>query len=183
MTTAYDQYMKLALERYSCRSYDAGRAVSDEDVRAVIEAARIAPSACNRQPWKFIVVRDAGRRRALLSKSRPVFVDAPVLIACVGLHDQVWVRPSDSKDHTDVDVAIAVQQMCLAATALGLGTCWICSFDTEAARMQLQLPEGAEPIALLPLGWPAANTVVTAKNRKPLDEICSCEVFGQNCTL
>lgn len=174
----YQEFVQLMLERYSCRSYDASRPVSDQLVDSVLEAARLAPSACNRQPWMFVVVRNEARRHALLAQSRPAFKEAPVLIAAIGLHDRVWRRRQDNKDHTDVDVTIAVQQMCLAATTLGLGTCWICSFDPEAARRELQLPDYAEPIALLPLGYPTADSHAIPKDRLPLDDIKRCEVFS-----
>lgn len=182
MTEQYQELMHILAERYSCRSYDSTRPVSDEDIRAILEAARIAPSACNRQPWRFIVVRDAERRQKLLAKSRPAFMEAPVVVACVGLHDQVWVRPADGKDHTDVDLSIATQQICLAATTLGLGTCWVCSFDVEGTRQALELPETAEPVALIPLGYPKAGTEVPKKTRKPLEDICACEVLGNTCS-
>lgn len=174
--TTYHELMELMGARYSCRKYSAERQVSDEQVRCVLEAARIAPSACNRQPWRFVVVRDPAKRAAILAKSRPSFTDAPVLIVACGQRDQAWVRPSDGKNHTDVDLSIAVEHMCLAATALGLATCWICSFDTEAARRELELPQGVEPIALLPLGYAASETI-PEKIRKTLNDVTSCEKY------
>ena len=173
----YSNFHKLIEERYSCRSYDPARDVSDELIRAVIEAARLAPSACNRQPWTFIVVRDTDTRRGLLAKSRPAFKDAPVLIAAVGDHSSVWHRQADGKDHLDVDVSIAVEHICLAATTLGLGSCWICNFDVPATRDLLGLPDNIEPIALIPLGYPVEGTAVPDKVRKPLDEILRWEKY------
>lgn len=170
-------FLTIAKKRYSCRHYDTEHIVTDADVDRVLEAARIAPSACNRQPWRFIVVRDAGRRAALLAKSRPAFNEAPVLIAAVGLHDRAWVRPADHKDHTDIDMAIAVQQICLQAADMGLATCWICSFDAEAAHSILNLPEHAECVALIPLGYPLDYENPTHDQRLSLDEIRRCETF------
>ena len=174
----YQDTMVLMRARYSCRGYDADRQVTPEQVAQVIEAARIAPSACNRQPWRFVVVRDPQRRAAMLAKSRPAFLEAPVLIVACGLTDQAWVRPADHKNHTHVDLSIAVEHMCLAATALGLATCWVCSFDVDAVRRELCLPDGVEPVAILPLGYAAKDhDVAPEKIRKPIDEICSCETF------
>lgn len=173
---SYNDFMALARDRFSCRDYDSARPVSDNDVSRVLEAARISPSACNSQPWHFFVVRDSAVRAAMLAKSRPAFVTAPVLIVCCGVHTEAWHRPADNKDHTDIDMAIAIQQMCLAATAAGMATCWICSFDTQAVRDALTLPEYMEPVALLPLGY--ANTAiypeVPQKIRKSLDDIVTC---------
>lgn len=130
----------------------------------------MAPSACNRQPWRFYVVQDEDKRQRLLAKSRPSFMQAPMLIVAVGLHDEAWHRPSDGKDHTDVDVSIAVEHICLGAADLGLGTCWVCSFDVDATRHELDLAEGEEPIALIPIGYPADATI-PEKKRKDMREI------------
>ena len=132
----YPYFYDLVRERYSCRHYDASAPVDDSIVKAILETAQLAPSACNRQPWTFVVVRDKATRQRLLHASRPSFVDAPVLIVACGHHEQAWHRPSDDKDHTDIDLAIAVEHICLAAAALDLGTCWVCSFDVEAVRAQ-----------------------------------------------
>lgn len=171
--------MQLCDDRFSCRRYDTSRPVSDDDVKKVLEAARMAPSACNRQPWHFVVVRDGDSRRKMLAKSRPSFVEAPVVIVCCGVHAEAWHRPSDGKDHTDIDLAIAIQQMCLGATAAGLATCWVCSFDTEATREAVGLPEGVEPVALIPLGYADTKEypAAPAKIRKSLEQITSCETY------
>lgn len=167
---AYPEFIELVSRRYSCRQYDSTRPVHRDTVDAVIEAARLAPSACNKQPWTFVAVTDAEKRASILTKSRPSFVDAPVLIVACGHHAEAWHRPSDGKDHTDVDVSIAVEHLCLAAAALDLGTCWVCSFDVEATRNALSLPDDIEPIALIPLGYPL-DEQIPEKKRKPLNEI------------
>lgn len=172
----YEQYIDLVTSRYSCRDYNPDAPVSPETVRAVVESARLAPSACNRQPWTFVAVTDLDIRRKILAKSRPAFMEAPVVLVACGHHDTAWHRPADEKDHTDVDVSIAVEHICLAAAALGLGTCWVCSFDVEATRNALGLPDDVEPIALIPLGYPKTN-VIPEKNRKSLDEILKWESF------
>ena len=73
-----NDFLTLCRDRYSCRFYDTERPVADEDLQNILEAARLAPSACNRQPWQFVVVRDEESRKKLLGKSRPTFVTAPV---------------------------------------------------------------------------------------------------------
>lgn len=175
-----NDFLTLCRDRYSCRFYDTQRPVADEDLQNILEAARLAPSACNRQPWQFVTVRDEDARKKLLGKSRPTFVTAPVLIACCGIHDKAWHRPSDGKDHTDVDLSIATEHICLAAAAAGLATCWICSFDTEAARDVLALPEGVECVALIPVGYADKEHYpeVPQKVRKPTAETISCEKYS-----
>ena len=168
--------MEIVRDRYSCRVYNPDKKVDEDTVRAIIEAARLAPSACNRQPWTFVAVTSAEKKAAILSKSRPSFNEAPVLIVACGHHDVAWHRPADNKDHTDVDVSIAVEHICLAAAAKGLATCWVCSFDVEATRRAIGLPDNVEPVALIPLGY-ALDGTVPEKIRKQTDEILKWENF------
>lgn len=163
-------FKDLSYARFSCRNYSP-KAIPADLLSDVLEAARLAPSACNRQPWRFYVISDPAVKAKVLSKSKPAFLDAPVVIAAVGIHDEAWHRPADGKDHTDVDVAIAVEHMCLAATACGLASCWVCSFDTVATKEALALSDGEEPIALLPLGFAAEGVCAPEKSRKSLDAI------------
>ena len=174
--TEYQCFMKLINDRYSCRGFKADTPVDKSTVVEVIEAARLAPSATNRQPWTFVAVTDFETRSRLLAKSRQTFIDAPVLIVACGHHSEAWHRPSDGKDHTDVDVSIAIEHLCLAASSLGLGSCWVCSFDVEAARQSLCLPDDVEPVALIPLGYPI-NDAVPEKKRKSIDQILKWEKF------
>lgn len=169
-------FFETVRQRYSCRTFDTARLVGKDIVEHIVEAARLAPSACNRQPWTFVAVTDRETREKILVKSRPSFIEAPVLLVCCGHHAEAWHRPADNKDHTDVDVSIAVEHICLAATDAGLATCWVCSFDTTATRQAIGLPEDVEPVALIPLGYPATADV-PVKTRKPLDEILKWEKF------
>lgn len=161
-------FASLCQLRHSSREYDPSP-ISRQEIGRILEAVRLAPSACNRQPWRFYVVTDPDKRRQMLSKSRPGFMQAPVLIAAVGLHAEAWHRPADGKDHTDVDVAIAVEHLCLSAADLGFDSCWVCSFDTAAVSQALGLGAGEEPIALIPIG--RAQTPAPEKIRKTLEDI------------
>lgn len=168
---AYPEFYNLVETRYSCRDY-SDESVSREMILAVIDGARLAPSACNRQPWKFLVADSEELHRAVVdSYSRDWIKNAPVYLIACGIHDEAWHRPHDGKDHTDVDVAIAVEHLCLSAASLGLGTCWVCNFDPEVITRAFNLPEGIEPIAIIPMGYPAPGSVVPAKKRKSIDEI------------
>lgn len=164
-------FMELVEKRSSVRKY-SDRPVEKETILKVLEAARLAPSAVNYQPWHFIVVTDSELKTALdETYPRNWFKGAPVLIVACGDHQQSWKR-QDGKDHCDVDVAIAMEHMALAACDLGLGSCWVCAFDSQRAHGLLQLPEHMEVVALLPMGYPRSEEV-PEKNRKGLEEIVS----------
>jgi len=100
------------------------------------------------------------------------FVQPPLVICACGIPSQNWVR-KDGKNYNDVDVAIAMDHLILAATNLGLGTCWIAAFDGDVAREVLHLPDDVEPIAFTPLGYPADKPGL--KKRKPLSELVRYE--------
>ena len=165
-------FAELANKRYSVRSYKRD-VVEDEKLQKVLEAARLAPTATNRQPFQLIVVHTAGREGELgRMYRRSWFVEAPIVICACGIPSQAWVR-RDGKRYCDVDVAIVVDHITLAAADLGLGTCWIGAFDPTAAREVLGIPDDVEPIALTPLGYPADQP--RPKKRRPLDELVRYE--------
>lgn len=154
--------------RYSVRSYKPDP-VEDEKLSRVLEAARQAPTANNQQPFRILVVHTRGREEELQRVyGRRWLTQAPLLIGFVALPGEAW-RRMDGKPYGEVDAAIAMDHLVLAATALGLGTCWIAAFDPAAAREVLALPDGVEPLAFTPLGF-AADTL-GPKKRKGLEEI------------
>jgi len=162
------EFSALIQLRYSVRAYKADP-VEEDKLNQVLEAARLAPTAANRQPFQIIVVRTAGREDELRKiYPRDWFAKAPLVICVCGIPAQTWVR-SDGKNYSDVDAAIAMDHLILAAANLGLGTCWLAAFDPAAARKILQLPEGVEPIAFTPLGYPADSP--RPKQRKPLADL------------
>ncbi|GAB4252567.1 MAG: nitroreductase family protein [Thermoleophilia bacterium] len=158
----------LAKHRYSVRSYQ-DRDVEDEKLAKILEAARLAPTAANRQPFRLVVVRDPDTRAALSEAyMRKWFYTAPVVIAACGVPGESWVR-SDGANYTMVDVAIVMDHLILQAADLGLGTCWIADFKPEPVRRILHLPPGVEPVALTPLGYPADEA--KPKKRRPAEEL------------
>lgn len=170
----YDDFLTLALRRYSCRNYSS-EAVSKETIEQILEIAHIAPSACNKQPWKFLVIQSAKGCQTIHScYSREWIKTAFTFIVALGIHDMAWHRAEDGKDHTDVDLSIAIEHICLAATSLGLGSCWVCNFDAEKLTKALELPDGIEPIAIIPLGYPTTLDV-PSKVRKPFNDIVAWE--------
>ncbi len=166
---------KAIRNRYSVRAYQ-DREIEQEKLDAVLEAARLAPSGSNRQPWKFVVVRDAAMRQRLAHacNGQRFIGDAPVVIAAVGAmpgREMSCKVPGDP-----VDVAIAIDHMTLAATELGLGSCWIGAFDQDAVRGLLNIPEDAQVIEMLPLGYPADEP--RPKKRKGTEEIVCWEMWS-----
>jgi nitroreductase len=165
-------FSELIKTRYSVRAYKPDP-VEDEKLEQVLEAARLAPTAANLQPFRFIVIRTKGREAELQRiYHRAWFTQAPVILCVCSIPAEGWVRV-DGKGYTDVDAAIAMDHLILAATDLGLGTCWIAAFDPAAAREVLGLPDGVEPIAFTPLGYPASRP--TAKQRKSLADMVRYE--------
>jgi nitroreductase len=162
------EFSELIEKRYSVRAYKPDQ-VEDEKLQQVLQAARLAPTAANRQPFRLIVIHTAGRETELRHIYRSDwFVQAPLLICACGIPSEAWVR-RDGKNYSDVDVAIAMDHLVLSATNLGLGTCWIAAFDPKAAREVLQLRDDIEPIAFTPLGYPADRP--GPKKRKPIAEL------------
>lgn len=162
-------------QRRSIRKYK-NRPIEPEKLDAVLEAARLAPSARNAQLWKFVVVQDESVRNQLAEATNYKFIaEAPVVIAGVSLDPERVMRcevPAYA-----VDLAIAMTNITLAAQALGLGTCWIGGFDQQIAREVLGIPEKYKIVELMPLGYPEEEP--PARPRKTLDEIVCYERFTE----
>lgn len=162
----------LLENRWSVRAYDTARAVEPEKLAYILECARLAPSAVNRQPWRFIVVRSAAKRRELQAcYDRPWFAEAPLYIVVCADTGASWKRPCDGRDHADVDAAIAAEHICLAAAEQGLGTCWVCNFDREGCEAMLGLPAAIRPVAIFPIGYAAPGSAAPEKSRKPAESL------------
>ena len=171
------KFLDLAKLRYSSRNYK-DKAVEKDKLDKILEAARIAPSASNRQPWHFIVIEDKNTLKELWETYQREWIQtAPMIIVCCGDHDNVWIRSHDNKDHLDIDLSIAIDHMTLQATELDLATCWICHFDVEKTKQIFNLDDHIEPIALLPIGYPADTVDINRHetNRKTIDEIVRFE--------
>jgi nitroreductase len=165
-------FSDLIRSRYSVRAYKPDPVPGDL-LAQVLEAARLAPTAANRQPFRLIVIHTAGRQDELRRLyHREWFSQAPLVIGVCALLGEAWVR-RDGVNYAFVDASIVTDHIVLAATDAGLGTCWVAAFDPAAARQLLGLPEGVEPVAFTPLGYPA--DAPRAKERKPLAELVRYE--------
>lgn len=163
--------MDVFKKRESVRSYKS-ELVSKTELLEILEAGRIAPSAVNFQPWRFIVIDDPELLKEVYKAyPREWFKTAPQVIIVCGNHDESWKRKLDNKDHCDIDVAIAIDHMTLAAAEKGIGTCWVCNFNPTIIQEVLNLPQELEPVALLPVGYPDNPAQAEEKMRKPLSKI------------
>jgi len=164
-------FSALVNKRYSCRHYSPDP-IGDEMIQMVLEAARLAPTASNRQPFHLILIQTKNHLNEDLLKIYPKewFVQPPYILLVCSQPDQAWYRKKyDQQNYATVDAAIVVDHITLQAADLGLGTCWIGDFDPQAAKEYLNLPDNIEPIAFTPLGYPLDEP--RTKNRKDLNDL------------
>ena len=172
-------FTEIARTRQSCRSYDPCRVVEKEKLEAILEAARLAPSACNGQPYHFTVCRgDTAREVALLTRGmggmNKFAVDAPVLIV---ISEEPYVKSAalgakvKNNDYRSMDIGIAAAYLTAEAAAQGLGTCILGWFDDEKVRKLCGIEH---PVRLvITLGYPGEHDKLREKKRKNLDELVS----------
>ncbi|HEC21891.1 MAG TPA: nitroreductase [Chloroflexi bacterium] len=167
------EFAEVIRKRYAVRAYRSDP-IPGEMLAQVLEAARLAPTAANRQPFRLIVIHTKGREEELSRiYYREWFTQAPIVICACAVPAEGWVRESDGRRYTDVDVAIVMDHLTLAAADLGLGTCWVANFDPQAAREVLGLPDDVEPVVFTPLGYPVGPP--KPKERRPLEELVKYE--------
>jgi nitroreductase len=166
------EYTELIKKRSSIRGYKSDP-VEDEKLQIILEAARLAPTAANRQPFQIIIIHTEGRQEELRRiYDRDWFVQAPLVVVVCGEQSKAWIR-HDKASYVVVDAAIAMDHLILEATNQGLGTCWIGAFDDQVTREILGLPEEIDPIVMTPLGYPDAPP--RGKDRKALEELVRYE--------
>lgn len=148
-------FKELCELRYSTRAYQ-NRPVDPQALEYIKECVRLAPSAVNRQPWKFVIIdQPDGLNKLQQCYNREWLQQAPLCVLALKNTQEAWTRRYDDKNHADIDVAIAVEHLCLAAAELGLGSCWVCNFRIELCRELFAIPAEWEPVAIVPLGYPA----------------------------
>ncbi len=164
--------IQIIFQRQSCR-YFLSDELPEEHLKLLLECMRWAPSAGNMQPWRFYVVRDDERKQALVASAygQRFIADAPVVIVVCAVADESAASygPRGATLYCLQDTAAAVQNLLLAATALGYGTCWIGAFDEHAAAEALKLPQRERPVAMIPVGKP--RRMGSRTNRRPRSEI------------
>ena len=162
------EFIDVINERYSVRGY-LDKEVEKEKLEYVLKAATIAPTGVNNQPFKVYVI-DTKKNKEALSEiyAAEWFVEAPSVLCVVGLTDKAWTRPWDGKNIVDIDATIVMDHIILAATDVGLGTCYIAAFKADKASEFLNLDENEVPVLFTPLGYGNAEPRDTP--RKGLDE-------------
>lgn len=147
-------FNELCQRRYSVRAYSQMK-VEQEKLDAVFDAALAAPTAVNKQPFRFIVLPTRGNEPGLQRVyKRSWLLQAPWVVCACAVPAEAWSR-MDGRNYADVDTVIAMDHLILAATEQGLGTCWIAAFDPDAVRDVFELENAWTPIALTPLGYAA----------------------------
>lgn len=157
-------------ERTSIRAYKPDP-IEEDKLERILDAARLAPSGKNGQPWTFIVVKDEEIRRKLVPacKNQEFVGQAPVVVVACGHEERAYKKMGGYWNSMPLDIGIAIEHLMLAAVSEGLGTCWIGAFFEEQVREILGVPEGVKIVALTPVGYPAGEK--TPRPRKSLDEI------------
>ena len=165
-----NDFLSLAQKRYAVRSY-LPKPVEAEKLERILEAGRVAPTAKNTQPFRFLVVQHPERLKKLSACTN--VKGYPLAIIVCSVASEVWVRPFDGKSKPDTDAAIAATHMLLEATDLGLGSCWLMHFDPTPIREQFRIPEGTEPEYILAIGYPAEDSHPSERHtkRKPLEAL------------
>lgn len=163
-------------KRRSVRNYKSNP-VPEENLKRILEAARLAPSAKNKQDWKFIIVKDSEKRKKLsiAARNQEFIAEAPIVIAGVAL-DPDYIMSCEVPGYA-LNLAIAMEHIALSAAAEGLGTCWIGAFSQKEVKEILNIPKNYKVAALMPLGFPADQP--GPKSRKSLEEITCEENFTE----
>ena len=165
--------------RRSIRKYKS-EPMPDEDLKKIIKAAQLAPSAGNKQPWRFVVVSDPEMKTKLAEVSRKQMwmADASVIVVCLGMDKK---SPEVYERWAEKDVMTAVEHMVLAAWELGYGTCWIGAFVESDVKELLDIPKEMTVVNLLPIGVPDQKP--EAKPRKHITELFHNEKYGKPLSL
>lgn len=160
-------FLELAKERYSVRKF-SDKTIETEKIDLILQAGRLAPTACNNQPQRILVV-DNEISLNKLKDCTPYHFNAPLAILICYDNTVSWKRKYDNKDSGEVDASIVTTQMMLEVANLGLGTTWVGHFNPELVKAVFELPENIIPVALLPIGYPSENCAPSPMHEKRLD--------------
>lgn len=171
-------FYEVIRTRRSVRAFKKD-SIPDDVLNKILDAARIAPSGSNRQPWRFILVKDAELKQRMISacNNQEFVAEAPVIVVACGQRLPLNRGGYMGEMSILLDIAIAFTHLILAARAESLGTCWIGAFSNEAVKKLLKVPEGYEVVAATPLGYPSEEVFTADVDRKALNEIVSLNKF------
>lgn len=161
------EYFEVIEKRFSCRSFTDEK-IKKEELDKLLLAAKLSPTACNFQPQRIVVIEDSNVLEKLKLATKYTFSAKTILAIC---HDTnvSWHRGIDGLDYGLVDASIVATEISLAATSLGLGTCFVCAMNPSAAKEVLELPDNYQVDILLPVGYP--KEIRAHNTRKELEEI------------
>jgi nitroreductase len=164
-------FAELAAGRYSVRKFTEAL-IEQEKIDQLLEVARIAPTACNNQPQRLIVVAKP-ERLALIDECTPCRFQAPLVFVVCYDDSDCWVRSFDDEKSGVVDASIITTHLMLEAADIGLGSVWVMHFDAAKLRELFKLPGAIVPVALLPMGYPADDVEPNPRHtiNKPLDDL------------
>jgi nitroreductase len=170
------EVMEAIRKRRSIRRY-APDPVPEDKLEVILEAARLAPTACNYQPFKLVIVKDEATRQRLVPAcaGQAFIAEAPIVIAGCAFEDQAYQRMGGSLSSHAVDLSIVLDHITLAAVDQELGTCWIGAFDEQAVKEIVGVPDDVRVVALTPLGVPAEDPAMPP--RKPIEELVCYETW------
>ena len=170
-------FEKVIKERFSVRKFK-NDPLSDETISKILEAGYIAPTGCNFQPQRILVIKSEAALSKLKSCTKCHF-DAPCAMLICYNKEESWVRPYDGELSAPVDASIVATHLMLAAQNLGVGTCWVMHFNPTVMRESFNLPENIIPQALLVMGYPHEDFVPNERHEqfRPIDEIVLYDSF------
>jgi nitroreductase len=167
------EFTDLIRTRESIRNYDPDRPVPKEILEKILDAGRVALSACNFQPWKFLVISSPEMlEKVRACYTRDWFKDAPHILVPLGLRNQSWSRSYDGYNSIETDIAIAMTHIILAAENEGVGTCWVANYNPSLLKEAIKPGENELIFGISPLGYPRPGfQKALNKKRRPLQEI------------
>ncbi len=171
------EFLKLAKERFTCRSY-MDKKVEKEKLEKILEAGKIAPTAANMQPQRLLILQEE-KGLEKLKRGADIY-QAPLAIIVCGDKEKVWKRSFDGKNMVDIDTSIVTTHMMLEAKELGLESVWVCYFKPDIIRKEFNIPENLEPINILAIGYGSGEKADASRHdkaRKPLSETVFYETF------
>lgn len=171
------EFEKLIAERYSVRDF-VQKHLEKEDIDKILAAAHLAPTGCNYQPQRILVMNTDESVKKLKNCTKCHFNAPCAMLVCYN-KDESWVRKYDGALSAPVDAAIVATHMMLAAHNIGVGSCWVMHFDPSAMKTTYNIPDSFEPVALLVMGYPAENAAVHPFHStfRPMEETVSYETF------
>lgn len=167
------EFNDLIRSRESIRNYDPSRPVPKKILEKILDAGRVAPSACNFQPWRFLVISSAEMLEKLRTcYERDWFKEAPHILVIVGHRNKAWNRSYDNYNSVETDLAIALTHIILSAENEGVGTCWIEAYNPATLKEVLNLKDNEVVFGITPLGYQKPGFKKSlSKKRKPLGDI------------